>query len=258
MLHYNDSGGDGRLNVLLLHGLGADADSWHFQWADLSGKGYRLIAPDLPGFGRSPAEDGRWTIRSSAEQVTDLMSHLSLSKYVVAGISMGGTIALSMARFFPEKIGGLILINTFASMKPKRVSEWRYFVRRGMRAFLLSPSDQARIVAERVFPGSEQAFFRDLLVTSIQNTNPKVYRQAMLELARFNEIRSLPKITMPTLVVTGAEDTTIPLDNQKAMANLIPGARQIVIPHAGHGVTADQPEVFNRCVSEFLQQIQVS
>jgi len=255
MLNYIEVGQRGNPCLLLLHGLGATAESWHFQLTQLPAHGYRLIAPDLPGFGNSPPGDGRWKVVHAVKQVADLMTCIDVKEYFVAGISMGGVVALQLVHRHPERVKGLILINTFASLRPKSLSEWSYFIRRGWRSFLRKPADQARIVAERVFPLREQAVYRDLLVDSIQNADPGVYRQAMIELVRFNYIRRLPNIHAPTLVVSGEKDTTIPLNNQRELARMIPGAEHVVIPDGGHAVIADQPALLNQHVIHFLGRI---
>ncbi len=255
MLHFIDVGQRGNPCLLLLHGLGATAESWHFQLTELPARGYRLIAPDLPGFGKSPPGEGRWKIPQAVEQVADLMTRLEIDGFFIAGISMGGVVALQLAHRHSEWVKGLILINTFASLRPKSPSEWRYFVRRGLRSFLRKPADQARIVADRVFPLPEQAFYRDLLMDSIQSVDARVYRRAMIELARFNFVSKLPLIQVPTLVISGERDTTIPLENQRELARRIPGAEHVVIPDGGHAVIADQPELFNQQVVRFLEAI---
>ncbi len=255
MLHFLDPNPEGSPILLLLHGLGATAESWHFQLSELCARGYRLIAPDLPGFGCSPSKGRRWNLDRVVEQVIAMMDRLGAGRFIAAGISMGGAAVLVMAYRHPSRVQGLILINTFSSLAPSSLSEWRYFLRRGWRAFLRKPEDQAWIVAERVFPKPKQAAYRELLVESIRRSDPNIYRQAMLALARFNFTRKLPDIRVPTLVISGAEDTTIPLKNQRELAAKIPGAEHVVIPAAGHAVIADQPVLFNLHVSRFIEKI---
>lgn len=217
--------------------------------------GYRLIAPDMPGFGDSPANGRKWRVSKVSDALIGLLDELKVDQVVAAGISMGGVVALDMAIRHPQRVEGLALINTFASLKPTSLSEWTYFLRRGFRAFLRNPAEQASIVAERVFPGEDRAVYRQLLVESIRKSDPRMYRQAMLELARVDLTGRLGNIHVPTLVISGAEDTTIPLKNQKELALRIPRAEHVIIPQAGHGVIADQPEAFNRFLSEFIERV---
>jgi pimeloyl-ACP methyl ester carboxylesterase len=255
MIHYIDSNNIGNINLLLLHGLGTDVNSWQFQFEDLPKHGYRLIAPDLPGFGESKFSGKKWGLQYAVDQVMELMDRHAIQKFVPAGISFGGVVAMKIALQFPNRIQGLILINTFSNLKPKSISEWSYFFRRGLRAFLMKPADQAKIVAERVFPLESQSIYRDILEVTIRKSNPRVYRRVMYELARINLKPELSNIKTKTLVISGADDTTIPLKNQKELALLIPGAEHKIIPKAGHAVIVDQPVHFNQCVVEFLDKI---
>jgi pimeloyl-ACP methyl ester carboxylesterase len=93
-----------------------------------------------------------------------------------------------------------------------------------------------------------------MLISEIVQADPRAYRAAMLALARHNSFRRLKEINAPTLVITGAYDTTVDPAIQAQMVKLIPGARQVVIPEAGHAATADQPDKFNKILINFLSR----
>lgn len=84
--------------------------------------------------------------------------------------------------------------------------------------------------------------------------DPRAYRATMRALARFNVVGRLREIGVPTLVITGESDTTVQPKYQRALATRIPSARRVVIPEAGHAVTADQPQAFNRELLDFLKE----
>ncbi len=241
-----------RKAVLLLHGLGVYGESWWHQIQALQEHGYLPIAPDLPGFGSTPADKGRWSVKNAAASAMRVLDQSGIDKVVVCGLSMGGVVALELAIEYPARIDGLILINTFSALRPASLSEIVYFVRRGLRAYLRSPGNQAELVAERIFPLPEHAEWRSRLVQSIRDSNPKVYRQSMLALARYNANRQLTGFEIPTLVITGSRDTTIPPRVQERMARKIPGARHHLIDGAGHGVIIDHVETVNQLILEFL------
>jgi 3-oxoadipate enol-lactonase len=92
-----------------------------------------------------------------------------------------------------------------------------------------------------------------MLVEVISRADPRAYRKAMLSLSLFDSRKRLGQIKVPTLVVTGAQDTTVAPARQRLLVEGIPGARQVVISEAGHAVTVDQAEVFNRRLVEFLK-----
>lgn len=241
--------------ILLLHGLGVYGESWGYQAQALTRAGYRSFTPDLPGFGSSPAQGGYWSVRSSAEAMVRLLDRERINRTVVCGLSMGGTVALQMALSWPDRVSGLVLINTFAALRPASVSEIAYFIRRGLRAYIASPSSQAELVARRIFPYPEQAEWRVRLIESIRASNPNIYRQAMLSLARFDVSRQLGKICTPVMVITGANDTTILPRVQQAMAERISGVQHHIIAGAGHGVIIDHMDEVNRLLLEFMADI---
>lgn len=240
--------------VLLLHGLGTEGSSWTYQFKELGAAGFRPIAPDLPGFGQSEFTGKRWSIRNTAHMVVDLVGNLQIEKFHLAGISMGGTIALQIAIDFPEYVQSLALINTFASLRPKRAGELYYLLRRYVKARLSGAGSQAELTAWRIFPKPEQEMLRQELIHHIRQTDPEVYKTAMHELGTFDAGKSIKNLSLPVMVLTGENDTTVPLENQHDLVVGIPGALQIMIKNAGHGVIVDQPEEVNRHLIQFLKK----
>lgn len=110
------------------------------------------------------------------------------------------------------------------------------------------------MTAARVFPRLDQEELRRELVKHIQQTDPFVYRQAMHELGSFDVRKKLGNIKTPTLVISGENDTTVPLANQHDLVAGLPGCRQIFIPGAGHGAIIDRPDLVNLAMLEFLKQ----
>jgi 3-oxoadipate enol-lactonase len=166
-IHYLDFGSPGQDVVVLLHGLGATGDSWGLQFPALREVGFRVIAPDMRGFGKSGCPGGSLTIRTMARDVIDLLSHLGIRQAHIVGISMGGTIALQLALDAPESVENLVLINTFASLRPDNPRVWLYFGLRFMLIHTLGLETQARAVAHRIFPHPDQEPLRLILLDQI-------------------------------------------------------------------------------------------
>ncbi|MRR31794.1 alpha/beta hydrolase, partial [bacterium] len=217
--------------------------------------GYFPLAPDLPGFGKSPPIGRWWSVEAASDEMLRLLDGKKIERTVLCGLSMGGTVALHLALTRPERAAGLVLINTFAALRPASVSEMVYFIKRGLWSFIVSPSSQAELVADRIFPKPEQNEWRGLLIESIRNSDPKMYRQAMISLGRFNVTRQLSSLKMPVMVITGKNDTTIPPVVQRKMAASIPRAEQYEIEDAGHGVIVDHHDDVNRLLLKFMAQI---
>jgi 3-oxoadipate enol-lactonase len=251
-LHFLDPNPSGSPAVLLLHGLGADSTSWTLQMPALSSAGFRPIAPDAPGFGRSPYDGRGWNVRRVASQMAHLLEELKCTPAHVVGLSMGGVIAQQFCLDFPHLTRKLILVSAFSVLRPQDITGWWYFLSRAVTISTLGLEAQAHLVAQRVFPQADNAPLREMLVESISQADPHAYRRAMRSLGLFDSRKRLKEIAAPTLVVTGADDTTVAPVRQRRLADGIPGARQLVIAGAGHAVPVDQAEKFNQMLLDFL------
>ena len=249
---YLDPNPLGKKPILLLHGLGIDATSWGYQIPVMVQRGLRPIAIDIPGFGRSKFNQKIWSIRNAARNIQIFCESLQINHLVAVGISMGGTIALRMAIDYPELLDRLVLVNTFACLRKNNAQNAGYLLRRFLRGVMVGPQAQAKLVAKRIFPGSDQAELRSLLVDQIQHMDSRIYRQAMFSLGLFDVRKQLSKIDIPTLIITGEIDSTVSPVLQKVLTSSIPHAVQIIIPKAGHAVTIDQPDQFNKVLIDFL------
>ena len=251
-LAYVDPAPGNQPAVLLLHGLGANSTSWQLQIPAMVGAGLRPLAVDLPGFGASRFTRGRWSIQAAAATAADLVERLGLDSLHVVGISMGGTVALQYALDHPAAIQKLVLVNTFARLRPERRGNALYYLRRFLVMNLMGLEAQAQLVARRILPYAEQAALRDELVRQILTSDRRTYRSAMVSLALFNIEARLARLVAPTLVISGERDTTVALPNQRALAEKIPGARHVLVKDAGHAVPVEKAGEFNRIVLEFL------
>ncbi len=254
-IHYLDPNPAGSPLVLLLHGLGADSESWGLQIPALVEAGMRPLAVDLPGFGRSPLPPGAgWSIPWVAGRLAELIDQAGRPPVCVVGLSLGGVVAQQLALDYPDRVRWLVLANTFSRLRPKRWNELAYLIGRFAAANLRGVKSQARMVAWRVFPAPDKAVLRQMLVEKIQAADPRAYQSAMRALGFFNVRRRLKDICAPTLVISGERDTTVALDNQMDLARDIPGARQVILPDAGHAANVDQPVLFNQAILEFLRE----
>jgi len=238
--------------MVLLHGLGVNSRSWLLQIPILTKTGYRILAPDLPGFGQS-CKTRFSSIPQIASDITALMQSLHVNNAIVCGISMGGILALQLTLDHPDLVNRLILVNSMAKLSIGNPLLWPYFLWRYILIQTRGLEKQAEVVANRLFPQPKDSLFRQAAIESIMEADLESYRSAMKSIARFNVQKRLPEIHCPTLVITGENDTTIPAKYQRRMAERIPRALHIIIKNAGHAVTIDQPNLFNSCVLEFLE-----
>jgi iron complex outermembrane receptor protein len=148
-LHYRVRGrGE---NLLLIHGLGSSGADWEFQIRALE-RHFRVIVPDLPGSGYSPAFEGDFSIGDCADVLWGLLDHLQIPRANIAGFSLGGAVALEMALQRPRNVSRLALINTLLSY---RIDHWRKWLEARVPAVivrLMGMRCAARLAATRLFP----------------------------------------------------------------------------------------------------------
>jgi 3-oxoadipate enol-lactonase len=252
-LHYIDLNPAAK-PVLLLHGLGANCESWQLQTLFLVEHGFRVLVPDVPGFGKSDPLGGGASVKRIAGSIGEWLSDLNVAPLTVVGISMGAAIGLELALDFPEYIDKMVLVSAFARLEIFNFKSWPYFLWRYFLLQVFGLGSQADAVARRVFPYPGQVEYRREFIRQICAADPKGYRAMMRALARFNVEKQLSKVKAPALIITGENDTTVLPESQAKLARLLPNASQVIIPNAGHAVSIDQPVLLNNHLIEFLSE----
>jgi 3-oxoadipate enol-lactonase len=254
MAYYERGAGPGD-PVILLHAFPLSSRMWAPQ-ADVLAGLRRVIAPDYPGFGRSPRPPAQPDMRYYAEQLGELLERLDLRRVVLGGLSMGGYVAFACLRLFPERVSALILANT----RPEPDAEDAKETRR----------QTARRVAEEGVEILPELQMERLLAPGTLKTNKGVVesvRGMILEsspdgvVAALGAMRERPdstellgKITVPTLVVGGSEDALSTPEVMASMAEKIPDSRHLTLPEAGHLSNLEVPKEFNAAVRRFLEE----
>jgi len=257
-VHYLDEG-VGDQAVLFVHGFPFKASMWEPQFPVAVESGRRVVAPDLPGFGRSavPADRSAYSIDGYADLVAALVGDLGLGRVVLVGLSMGGYIALAVARRHSDVLAGLVLADTRADPDSPEVrrarSDQQALVEERGHVTPLVDGLLARILADT---GPRHAEVGATLGDMMRSTAPAGWIGALEAMKqRRDQTDLLPTIDVPTLVVVGEGDALAPVDVAEAMAKGIPGARLEIVPGAGHVANLENPEVFNRAFSEFLSTL---
>jgi 3-oxoadipate enol-lactonase len=251
-IHYLDENKSSKNHVLLLHGLGVNSNSWLFQIPALLQVGLHPFAPDTPGFGQSTYPGGFAVISHFLEPIAALVNKLHIQYLDVVGISMGGTLALQVALDQPQLVSHLVLVNTFAHLNVTRLGTIPYYLSRFILVHTLGIATQAKAVSKNIFPYPDQEILRQGFIEQVSEADPRAYRAAMRAVTRFDVRSRLGEIQCPTMIITGERDTTVPIDIQSQLVNGISDVRQVIIPEAGHGVTVEKPDTFNKVLVEFL------
>lgn len=238
--------------VLLLHGYPHDRTLWAPQLA-APAPGFRYIAPDLPGFGEteriSPAALDRWS-----DWAISLLDALGLENAVIGGLSMGGYLALAIARRHPSRVRALVLADTRAGADSDEARGKRRDAQTLVRA---EGSGAIARLAIAGMVGKTSRASRPAVVATVDAMMRRASVDAIVDalqllVDRPDATPSLATIAVPTLILCGEEDVLTPPDDSRAMHAAIAGSRLEIIPEAGHASNMEQPEVFNRLLSDFL------
>jgi pimeloyl-ACP methyl ester carboxylesterase len=249
-LYYEESG-EG-YPLLLLHGLGSSGADWWFQTPAFAPH-FRVILPNLRGHRQSSTLRGPISIYTLTADVAKLMETMEIPQAHMLGLSLGGAVAQLMAIHFPAKVNKLILVNTFARLRPTSLRETYTLARRVVVSRFLPPITTAKVVARDLFPKPDQAALRDEVLSRIGVNDVASYRYLVDAIRRFDSRAQLHRIMASTLLITGDRDVVVPRGCQQ---QLVRGIRQVlwhIVRDSGHATPVDQPEEFNRVVLEFLK-----
>ncbi|HVZ42565.1 MAG TPA: alpha/beta hydrolase [Ramlibacter sp.] len=239
--------------VLMLHGIGGGHLAFAPQVEALASAGYRAVAWDMPGYGHSaPIEP--YTFKGLAQSCIALIESLKCGEVVLLGHSMGGMVAQEVVARRPELVAKLVLCGTSPSFgKPD--GDWqREFV-----AERTAPLDAGRSMAElaeelvprMVGPASLPEGVR--LATHCMSLVPEcTYRRALECLVTFDRRASLPRIQVPTLLVSGQYDRNAPPSMMKRMADAIAGSTYREMRGVGHLQNLEAPDDFDGALLDFL------
>lgn len=249
MLHYIRYGAGTPL--IMQHGFLGGGGYWVPQFPAF-GKGFDIVAPDLPGFAGSGAEPPQDSIEGMANAVVALADKLKLDRFHLIGHSMGGMVAQQIALDHPGRLHKLVLYGT-ASLGdlPKRF-ETIAATRARIRQEGIEACAQ-RIVPTWFVEGKAAPFF-DLCYAAGKGVTADAADLAMAALETWNVGARLGELKMPTLVICGDRDKSISLDQAVALAEGIKGSRLCIAPGCAHNVHLERPEFFAHAVREFLAE----
>src|SRR4030095_13365566 len=250
-LAYTDTGA-GR-PIVLINGYPFNRSLWNEQVVALSGS-YRVIAPDLRGFGESDSSNEPGTMNRMAQDVAALLDHLGVPRATLGALSMGGYVTLAFYKQFASRVRALILADTRAQADTEEAKQTR--ARQAEKAL----SEGMAGIADAMLPKlltPETVSKRPEVVKRIRDmmlrTKPQGAAAALLGMAqRDDQTELLSGITLPTLIIVGREDATTPVKDSEMMHSAISGSRLVVLEGAGHVSNIEQTAAFNEELSKFL------
>jgi len=208
-------------------------------------RNYRVVAPNA-----SDLLTGCPSIPGMARSAHELMGS---NPYIPAGVSMGGYIALEMVNSFPERVAGLVLVDTKAASDTPEARAGRDALTGDIRERGLTLATQAMV--SRLVAPSAGPDVREKIRAIVADQDPRIIIQCSLAMRdRSDYTGLLPEIAVPTLVVRGEDDLLIPKETMLSMAEAIPNGRYVSLSGCGHLPPLEQPDEFNSVLRNFLAQ----
>ncbi|HEU5159088.1 MAG TPA: alpha/beta fold hydrolase [Streptosporangiaceae bacterium] len=240
--------------LVLLHAYPLSSAMWLAQREDLA-KRFRVITPDLRGFGGSVLGEDEPSIDVMADDVAALLRGKGIDRAVIGGLAMGGFVAMALCRRHPERVLGLVLANTRAS-----ADSVEQVASRQALAERIEAEDSVSVLAQELLPQlvGPTTFRQRALVYGrvrglVQATPAKAAAWALRAIAaRADATEALASIRVPALVIAGSEDEVATEADARAMVDALPNAELLVMPRCGHLTAVEQPDLFNQAVAEFV------
>jgi pimeloyl-ACP methyl ester carboxylesterase len=248
--------------LVLLHAFPLSSRMWQPQLDELpgpDGSEARILAVDLRGFGGTEPGTDEPSLDLLADDVALLLDRAGIERAVVGGLSMGGYVAMALARRHPDRLSGLLLADTKATADTEQARANRERI----AAAVLARDSVALLLDEQVpspLLGKTTAAERPKLVERlrrmVEEASPQAVAWAQRAMAaRPASLDVLAELAVPALVVVGEEDAITPVSDAEAMAAVLPDVVLTVIPAAGHLSSLEAPDTFNWAVRGLLARV---
>lgn len=252
---YDDEGEGAPL--VLVHGHPFDRSMWRPQVERFSQSGWRVIVPDLRGYGETTVVPGKTPLATFARDIVALLDHLEVGRVVLGGLSMGGQIVMELHRLFPDRIRGLVLADTTPQAETQEGREQRNamadrLLREGMEPYA------TEVLPKMVAPHNidRQPAVAQHVLAMMLATSPEGAAAALRGRAeRPDYVAMLERVAVPALVVVGADDEFTPVGDARLMADRLPQATLAVVDGAAHMPNLERQAAFDDVLQTFLDSL---
>jgi pimeloyl-ACP methyl ester carboxylesterase len=247
-LWHRDTGGTGTV-VVLMHAATGSSQVWEHQIAAFTGAGYRVIAFDRRGWGRTEIDPSGPQPGTAADDLQGLLDHLGIQRTHLVGTAAGGFVALDFALSFPKRLRSVVIANSIGGVQDEDYLE----LGRRLRPpeFTAMPPHVRELGP--AFRAADPEGTRRWIEFE-RTSRPEGPRPPAQPLRNKTTFSTLETLAVPTLLLTGGADMYAPPPILRMFAARIRKAESVVVPEAGHSSYWEQPEVFNRAVLAFLKK----
>lgn len=248
-IFYIDSGGTGQA-VIFLHSATGHSQVWEHQIPAFTAAGYRFIAYDRRGWGRTRLEEPNASPGTAADDLLGLMDQLGIAKAHLVSTAAGGFVALDFALSYPARVRSLVLANSIGGVQDESYLALGRRLRPSPQFDALPPDIRELGPAYRASdPAGAERW-----IQNEKASRPEAARAPAQPMRNRVTLALLETLRVPTLIIAGGADLYAPPPVMRMLADRVKGSQYLVIPEAGHSAYWEQPDVFNRAVTAFLRK----
>lgn len=227
---------------LVLHGWGSSSDKWIEEAEIISKKGYKVIIPDLPGFGLSDKLEAPWTVNNYVKWLEEFTKAINAENFYLLGYSFGGALAVKITVKYPQRVQKLFLVAAAVIRKKTTDKNLSAKISKFIKLFYFLPYYK---------------FFRKAVYKFIIKKSDYVYTEGIMKQTYLNVIAddisfNLPFIKVPTVIIWGDRDQAVPIEDAHLINEKIKNSKLVIIPGADHLLHKKLPEILAEKVIENL------
>lgn len=255
-LHRTVTGRRDGAPVVFSSSLGATAAMWDPQIPEFS-KRFRTIAYDHRGHGMSEQPPGPYELEDFGSDVLAMFDELEIERAHFCGLSLGGMVAIWLGVHAPERLASLTIC--CSSARPGNEPAWTERIETVRAADSVEPVAGAVVSRWTTSAfAAENPVVVERLRAMLAANSPAAYAASCRVVRDLDLVADLERVTVPSLVIAGAQDEALPLEHQQLIAGAIPAARLETIDPGAHLPNVEQPEVFSRLVINHIEENEVS
>jgi len=227
---------------LVLHGWGSNSERWQRVAELLTKKGFNIIIPDLPGFGKTQEPSEPWELQDYCDFVKEFVAALNLEKFYLLGHSFGGAVAVKFSLKFSKRIEKLFLVAA-TCIRKKTIKKWMLArISKFFKIFSFLP----------FYPLVRKAFYKFVVSGSDYQYEKGTMKESFRKVVNEDLSKVLTSIKVPTVIVWGAKDDTTLVEDAYFIEKEINNSKLIIIPEGDHDLEQKNPGKLVEIILEFL------
>jgi len=245
-----DNKGTGEPTIILVHGWSNTRSIWEAQVSHFS-KNYRVIAVDLPGFGKSGNNRSEWTIASYGEDISTIIKQLKLKKVVLVGFSLGAPIAIETAKKIPNSVIGVVLVDNLQEVESQVPPPMAKYLDSMMMDLVNNPTKKKIVAGGFIKKNIDSSFHK--IESFLKGASHIGWRESLAGYIKWqNEdcINSIKAVKAPIIAINSDQNYT----NVESFRKYAPEFKAKIVKDVGHVIMWDKTEEFNRLLEESIQE----